>query len=363
MFYKQVLKKYLIVILIINVSGFFAQNVRVIDNKGTKIIIRNNQVTTSNTAPSSAVEADVWFDNTDVNNVITKIYNGTVWVLVNTKVDVLQDADGDTTIHVEQNADEDIIRFRTGNTNTNRQILRINNPGLFSGTGTNSAVFGVEANATNNFDGRFRITAGNDDTFNDSQGASLDLHGNSTTSNQGRINLIPGSAASGSNLAFTLWGNDGASTPISKERFVMTGLGNVGIGNNTPNANAILDLNNTQNFAFLLPTESNSTDITTSADGMLMYASSKNNAYLKGNGAWKPLAYNTVTNELIFDGDDDADNSNDNYRYVSLVINGNWKVIRYDKTDVNIEDTATVDTNSTQTTQPLTLADCTALTF
>jgi hypothetical protein len=363
MFYSQVLKKYLIVIFIINIHSFFAQNVRVIDNKGTKILIRNNQVTTSNTEPSPAVEADVWFDNIDVNNVITKIYNGTIWVLVNTKVDVLQDADGDTTIHVEQTADEDIIRFFTGNTNPNRQVLRIGNPGLFSGNGTKSAVFGLEANGSNNFDGRFRITSGNDDTFNDTQGASIDLHGNSTTSNQGRVDLMAGSAASGSNLAFTLWGNDGASTPTSKERFVMTGLGNVGIGNNIPNASAILDLTNAQSFALLLPTESISTDITNSTDGMLMYASSKNNAYLKGNGAWKPLAYNTVTNELIFDGDDDADNTNDNYRYVSLIINGNWKVIRYDKTDVNIEDTATVDTNASQTTQPLTLADCTALTF
>ena len=363
MYFKNVIKKYFIVILFISVQNYVAQNVRVIDNKGTKITIRNNQVTTSNTEPSTAVEGDVWFDNTDVNNIITKIYDSSSWKLINTKVNLLQDTDGDTTVKVEQNADEDIIRFSSGVSNANRQLLRIDNPGLFSGSGTKSAVFGLEANGSGNFDGRFRITAGNDDTFNDSQGASIDLHGNSTTSNQGRIDLIAGSAASGSNLAFTLWGNDGASTPISKERIVMTGIGNVGIGNKNPNTNAILDLTNTQNFAFLLPSETSSIDITTSVDGMLMYASSKNNAYLKGNGTWKPIAYNTVTDELIFDGDDDADLTNDNYRYVSLVINGNWKVIRYDKTDVNLESTATIATNAGQITQPLTLAECTSLTY
>lgn len=353
----------LFIIYIIFIQISYAQEVEVVNSKGTKVIARNNQVTISSTTPTSPVLADVWFDNTDANNVITKIFDGTNWVLINTKVNLLQDDDGDTTVTVEKNTDEDIIRFGTGNTNANRQLLRINNPGVFSGIGSKSAILGLEANESNNFDGRLRISAGNNDTFNDAQGASIDLHGNSTTANTGRIDLIAGSSASGTNLAFTLWGNDGASTPLSSARLVMTGKGNVGIGNASPNSEAVLDLTNTQQLAFLLPSEENTATITTPVDGMLLYASNKNNAYLRANDNWKAIAFNSVANELIFDGDDDADSSNDNYRYVSLTINGNWKVIRYDKTDVNVEDTATVATNPGQGNQPTTLAECTSLTF
>lgn len=75
------------------------------------------------------------------------------------------------------------------------------------------------------------------------------------------------------------------------------------------------------------------------------------------------LAFKKVENELIFDGDDDVNVANDNYRYVSLKINEEWQVIRYNKTDVNIEDIATVSNNLGQTTQPTTLATCTTLTY
>lgn len=37
-------------------------------------------VTTNDTAPSNPPSADVWFDNTDTANVITKIYDGSSWV-------------------------------------------------------------------------------------------------------------------------------------------------------------------------------------------------------------------------------------------------------------------------------------------
>lgn len=353
---------FFIILLCFN-QNTYNQEFKVIDNKGTIITLNKNKVSISNTSPSESVEGDVWFDNTDSANIVTKIYDGTTWQLVNTKVNLLQDADGDTTIKVEQNTDEDIIRFNTGNTNTNRKILRIDNPGLFSGTNTNSAVFGLEANGSNLFDGRLRITSGNNDTFDDSQGASLDLHGNNTSFSPGKINLIAGSSASGSNIAFSIWGNDGETTPTSSERFVITGKGNIGIGNSLPNANAILDLTNSQKLAFVLPSETDPTEISSPINAMVVFSSNNNNAYLRANDAWKPLAYNTVTNELIFDGDDDASSANDNYRYVSLVINGDWKVIRYDKTDVNAEDVANVTNNPSQTTQPLTLAECSALIF
>ena len=60
----------------------FSQEVIVSDHKGTKMTVTNNVVTTNNTAPSNPSIADVWFDNTDTTNVITKIYDGSSWVTV-----------------------------------------------------------------------------------------------------------------------------------------------------------------------------------------------------------------------------------------------------------------------------------------
>ncbi|WOC39347.1 tail fiber domain-containing protein [Polaribacter sp. HL-MS24] len=59
-----------------------AQQVRVIDNKGTISNINNSQVTTAALAPTSPLEGDVWFDTTDPNNRIAKVYDGTTWQLI-----------------------------------------------------------------------------------------------------------------------------------------------------------------------------------------------------------------------------------------------------------------------------------------
>lgn len=327
---------------------------------GTWRVIDTDIVTTAAAAPPSPKSGDIWFDNSVSSNVLTKVYDGVGWLPINTTA--LQDADGDTKITFEKNIDEDIIRFSTGNTTANRQVLRIDNPGIFSSTELNSAVLGIEANTSSDFDARLRITAGNNDTFNDTQGASIDLHGNNTTENTGRVDLVAGSAASNGALAFTVWGNDGTSpTPTSEARIVMTGKGNVGIGNTAPNAEAILDLTNSQKLALILPQETETTAITTPSEGMLLHSTNKKNTYLYSDNLWKPVSHNIVTNELIFDGDDDADITNDNYYYVSLIINGKWKVIRYNKTDVNAEDTADITTNPSQTSQPTTLAVCASL--
>jgi hypothetical protein len=57
-----------------------AQEVRVIDNKGTIKKINNNQVTTATTAPTDPLEGDVWFD-TNFSPTQTKIYDGGNWVI------------------------------------------------------------------------------------------------------------------------------------------------------------------------------------------------------------------------------------------------------------------------------------------
>ena len=49
--------------------------------------------------------------------------------------------------------------------------------------------------------------------------------------------------------------------------------------------------------------------------------------------------------------------------YEIIMIDGEWKVIRYDKTDVNVEDEATIANNGGTVNQPTTLAECTALNY
>tara|TARA_B110001469_G_scaffold88358_1_gene83836 strand:+ start:143 stop:841 length:699 start_codon:yes stop_codon:yes gene_type:complete len=68
--------KKIICIFILASQISWAQEIRVIDNKGTINTARNNQVTTSDTEPANPLENDVWFDNTDATNVITKIWDG-----------------------------------------------------------------------------------------------------------------------------------------------------------------------------------------------------------------------------------------------------------------------------------------------
>ena len=67
--------KKIICIFILASQISWAQEIRVIDNKGTINTARNNQVTTSNAEPANPLENDVWFDITNTTNVITKIYD------------------------------------------------------------------------------------------------------------------------------------------------------------------------------------------------------------------------------------------------------------------------------------------------
>ena len=68
--------KKIICIFILASQISWAQEIRVIDNKGTINTARNNQVTTSDTEPANPLENDVWFDTTAGTNVITKIWDG-----------------------------------------------------------------------------------------------------------------------------------------------------------------------------------------------------------------------------------------------------------------------------------------------
>ncbi|MBL6663660.1 MAG: hypothetical protein ISP71_06090 [Flavobacteriales bacterium] len=115
-------------------------------------------------------------------------------------------------------------RFKSGD-----QRLLFANPGDFAVPGvSSSAVLGIDGTTHS----RLRITAGDDESYNDSKGASIDLHGNNATANTGVLDLVAGSAASGSNSAIKFWTNtDGSNQQTSA---VITGSGDMGIGTTTP---------------------------------------------------------------------------------------------------------------------------------
>ncbi len=64
-----------------------AQELSVTNNKGTIVSVINNMVTTATTAPTTPApnEADIWFDTSDPQFTLTKIYdeNTSSWITVN----------------------------------------------------------------------------------------------------------------------------------------------------------------------------------------------------------------------------------------------------------------------------------------
>jgi hypothetical protein len=75
------------IIIILVFSGTInAQEIRVIDNKGTIKTIRNNNVFNETTDPvlntsNNIIEGDVWFDESTAPKT-TKIWNGTIWITI-----------------------------------------------------------------------------------------------------------------------------------------------------------------------------------------------------------------------------------------------------------------------------------------
>ena len=133
-------------------------------------------------------------------------------------------------------------------------------------------------------------------------------------------------------------------------RMVIQGDGDVGIGVAQPKAK--LDVNgNTRLRSALLDADGDA-----GSAGQVLSSTATGTDWINTT--------NTITNELIFDGEDDPSGTYDDYYYISMLINGtDWKVVRYDKTDVNAEAEATITNNPGVTAQPTTLAACITLTF
>lgn len=78
-----------------------------------------------------------------------------------------------------------------------------------------------------------------------------------------------------------------------------------------------------------------------------------NTAFTVGTtgATWKEISKtgNSITSELSFE------DATATYYYVSLLVDGNWKVIRYKLDDINIENTATISDNAGQQHNPIPL--------
>ncbi len=55
------------------------QEIRVIDNKGTKVLVRNTTVSTGTSAPVAPVQNDIWFDTSDADHQRVKVWSGSSW--------------------------------------------------------------------------------------------------------------------------------------------------------------------------------------------------------------------------------------------------------------------------------------------
>ena len=84
MLYKKNICFLLFTLCVFFVQIGSAQEVTVINQKGTKIKVVNNKVTTSATAPTNPFENDVWFDSSTTPSTI-KIYDGTAWLIMEHK--------------------------------------------------------------------------------------------------------------------------------------------------------------------------------------------------------------------------------------------------------------------------------------
>jgi hypothetical protein len=93
-----------------------AQEVRVIDNKGTIKTVNNNQVTTDIAPAVPILEGDVWVDISATPNIL-KVWDGDSWISINGQFWSLQGNTGtDTTTDFIGTADDVRMQFRSNNT-------------------------------------------------------------------------------------------------------------------------------------------------------------------------------------------------------------------------------------------------------
>lgn len=156
MFQKKILRFLFILVCFGFVQIIFAQQVTVINQKGTKIDVNNNTVitaatppvspliadiwfdsatniskvydgavwkeidtdavTTSNTSPTLPVTGDIWFDNTDLNNIVMNVWNGLTWVNSANDIWLTTGNSGTTSANFLGTIDDVRMQIRSNNT-------------------------------------------------------------------------------------------------------------------------------------------------------------------------------------------------------------------------------------------------------
>ena len=387
LFIKQLVVSLAIIVAVLFSTTAFAQRVETINYKGTKIS-SGNTVIESATAPTTPapIEGDIWFDTTTN---LTKVWDGDSWEPIQASTaSSLWDTDRDTGIQVEESTDEDVIRFDTGDVES--ASIRANTLTLPQHNSIIRASRGLILEEVNDQYGALQLSLRNRNA----------QHGVNIVNSSTIINVIDfrlQTTAFGANSMNSFIRAEGRSGPsrldtpelqiapqgninlVVADESAGFLRGNVVIGPNPPAPSAALDIqSNTSGVLFPHVPLTSLTDVTTiatPAHGLTVFATGgaldegyyyydTDAANAGANAGWKPIQSNiTVTDELIFDGEDDPSGTYDDYYYLSMVINGDWKVVRYDKTDVNAEAEATIANNSGVTAQPTTLAACITLTF
>jgi hypothetical protein len=168
--------------------------------------VSSNTLTFSTAPPTgTAVECITW-TNTAINSAL-----------------LMQDADGDTQIQVEESSDEDKIRFDTAGT----ERMVIDNSGNV-GIGTSSPAHTLDVVGVSRF-------VGNVDVYSTTGGAvnsSLLYFGSAALPEAGAIYSKTDSATAGNLVLATAESGTGTIT----ERLRITSTGNVGIGTTSPDA-------------------------------------------------------------------------------------------------------------------------------
>ena len=290
-------QKFLIFILFANcMHKTVAQEIRVIDNKGTLKKANNNSVTSSDVAPLLPLEEDIWFD-TSTEPTLIKIYNDDVWV------------------NLSHTGTKGSVFFAASNgvPTENKLQLFWDNVNKKLGVGTDNPTNKLEVSGAIGTQGILNS--------NGTVGEPSFRFKNDTDTGIFRPDLVD-------EMGFTAGGIEAIHIEEDSNKTLVT------IKDTIKLEEQLLDENNSAGTVGQVLTATNT-------------------------GTKWGIAYNNVTNELIFEGT----GTDSNFYYVSLNINNNWKVIKYNKTDVNIEVEATISNNAGQTTQPTTLAECQALTY
>ncbi|MBK9338893.1 MAG: tail fiber domain-containing protein [Lewinellaceae bacterium] len=261
------------------------------DDWGAQVAITNTTLTGNGTA---ANPLNIAQQGATIGQILK--WNGVAWTPASNSNTLLQDTDGNTRVQVEKNANEDIIRFDLGGTES--MVLRKNESGssrlelpstlinTFVGNGAGTANTTGSGNTANGVNALFSNTTG---SYNTANGAEA-LFSNTT----GFANTANGANALYSNTT----GTSNTATGFSTLRMNTTG------NSNTANGNGALFFNttgsgNTANGVNALRSNTTGYSNTANGDQSLYFNTTGNQNTANG---WGALTTNTTGNQNTANG-------------------------------------------------------------